>query len=335
MVTVAGELFRSILPPKKVQVAASASTSSRSSRSSRSSQQASRHARRAPRGRAPAPAAAAQPVAMRYTSASDTTVSKQTFPQPRRRAPIQPAARGHAARPVRMPTAGGGRMARGGGGKKAVAFRGGRGLKKQAMNGATGPMGDGGRIDGYAGNAGMAVHDDGAMYGDDGMGGAMNGGMPEPTVVLDGRDIGRKWGHKRREVITENIVTAMMFYEEKGREVVTILPHSAIEELADPYALVDYIKDGSVVFTPNCTAYNDYLLSYSGSHQADLVSNQSFREEFAAQEEEDRMMMHMWLAKHLIPFVFVQDNFHPNPDHYRLHTGVHAARGQLQAAGQM
>lgn len=64
---------------------------------------------------------------------------------------------------------------------------------------------------------------------------------------------------------------------------------------------------------------DSYCLEYARSHDAFLVSNDRYRDQFERiTSGSERSDLRAWLKSHLVSFTFVSDEFLPNPDALRM-----------------
>ncbi len=175
--------------------------------------------------------------------------------------------------------------------------------------------------------------EDGEILSDEFSGtGSAESGIPS-LVVIDGKDVGRKFGIRRTCIRSQGIIAALNYYLGRGINAVAILPSSSLDsnapdrdQIDDKYALLPYIQNEKITFTPLGTKDNSFLLNYSMSKQADLVSNQNFQDEIQSQVGGNLVATYCFIRDHLIPYAFCQSDFVPHPDPCRLKTGVHHAR---------
>jgi len=77
------------------------------------------------------------------------------------------------------------------------------------------------------------------------------------------------------------------------------------------------VAQGQIVLTPHGMKNDDdkFMLAYARSHDSPIVSNDLFRDHVGAlNDPKDRRALRTWLLQRRVSFMFIQDEFLPNPE---------------------
>ena len=157
--------------------------------------------------------------------------------------------------------------------------------------------------------------------------------VPKPVVVLDGSNVA--WEYRSGAPISSKAIKiALDYYWESGKPAVALLPRNLVDtrlpkekQADDVNLLLQLQKIGRVAFIPAGTHDDYYILQYATRENAQIVSNDRFRDHVSFQASSRRQkLLERFLCTHLIPFTFVGNVFLPNP-HPR-HIGKLTQRGR-------
>ncbi len=89
-----------------------------------------------------------------------------------------------------------------------------------------------------------------------------------------------------------------------------------IPKMPDDVQYLLSLKASNLLFSTPAQDYDDsYALAYARAHDAFLVSNDRYRDQFeTCATADDERALDAWLRTHLISFTFIGDEFMPNPD---------------------
>lgn len=162
----------------------------------------------------------------------------------------------------------------------------------------------------------------------------------EPTVVLDGQNIGREYGGSNSVFKSRGVQLALDHYARKGMSAVAVLPRNKVDQrpflrngmpntlVADDPGLLLKLQDQQrVFFAPAGTHDDDMIIDYAMTKNAVIVSNDRYNRELERQvTAEDVRRVRSFLDSHLVPFTFHGDEFIPHPDPFQLGRNVHHSR---------
>ena len=145
------------------------------------------------------------------------------------------------------------------------------------------------------------------------------------VVVVDGPNVARKHG-KKDNVSVCGIKLVIDFYEQRGFQVVVFLPeHYANRKppkqseqltlaqfmpMADDLPLLQKLISQEKVFLVPSKDYDDsYAIKYAQIKKGVIVTNDRFNDYLAKNPHKKK-----WIRTHCISFMFVKNEFIPNPD---------------------
>jgi len=134
--------------------------------------------------------------------------------------------------------------------------------------------------------------------------------------VIDGQNVAV--AHGKQIFSSMGISLVIDYWKKRNHPVICFLPQYYIknrytEKLADNLPLIKSLIDtGLVHLTPPQDLDDSYILQYAERHNAYIVSNDMFRDYIAKGEDPNRMKA--WIREKCISFIFVNDEFIPNPD---------------------
>ena len=154
----------------------------------------------------------------------------------------------------------------------------------------------------------------------------------EPQVVIDGQNVARHYGHN--QFVTRGLQIVLDYYFRKGVPAVALLPRHYVDmrpgnsRTADDIPLLLSLEViGRVCFVPAGTHDDFFILKYAMQKNIDIISNDRFEKEITGQETPEQAdRLKNFLRQHLIPFMFVHDDFIPNPDGANIGSSKHHSR---------
>lgn len=164
----------------------------------------------------------------------------------------------------------------------------------------------------------------------------------QPQIVIDGQNVARHYS-LNHQFVSKGVKLVLDYYFGRGIPAVALLPRCLVDtrsssprgRIADDVPLLLALEEiGRVCFVPAGTHDDYFILKYAMNKDIDIISNDRFEKEISAQETSEQAgRLQKFLRRHLIPFMFIHDDFVPNPDGCNIgsamhHSRIHRGRGR-------
>ena len=150
-------------------------------------------------------------------------------------------------------------------------------------------------------------------------------------VVLDAPNIARK--HGKKSFSSKGLLICVDYWRNKGHKVVAFLPEHYVSRKPNPGAtmtvseylepklivddksILDKLERQEVLFYTPPQDYDDsYCIQYARQNNGVIVTNDLYRDHIEKTNDKDKGRVRRWIRQHCISFLFVGDQFVPNPD---------------------
>lgn len=156
-----------------------------------------------------------------------------------------------------------------------------------------------------------------------------------PSVVLDALNVGCALiGGGGTRFRARGVYLALEYYRARKVSAIALIPRNKVDPELGTVALADDVplllrlhEQNRLFFTPPGAHDDNFLLTYAMRHNADLVSNDKFRQEQSRQKGTDAAKrLRVFLRDHRVPFTFVLEEYLPNPSPESLSKHLHSPR---------